>query len=141
MTGFGFLPVPHEFLPPFPPMHEADIRLLICPLVEHNPVPPGPGCSYADCDVCGKAVWVGPQHRALISEFDNLEYDYELRCENHAPDDTEEMPVYTMSAGNEASRLALLRGGRPRQPITVVTMSDVPAIMAANPGFNPLTRY
>lgn len=141
MTGLGFLPLPHGLFPPLPPVDEPAIRLLICPLVEHNPIPPGPGCSYATCDVCDEAVWLGPQHRALASEFDTLEYEYDILCCCHAPDGTGDSPVHIMSAGNEASRLALLRGGTARQPITVVTMADIPAIMDANPGLNPLFRY
>lgn len=138
MNPFGIIALPNDMFPSERATEE--LRVMLCLPVAHSPLPPASGSSYDECCMCGQQVWVGAQQRQLISEFEALDYGYQVRCCccNSGIEDTDWTLI---GAGNEASRLALLRGARPRQDFTVVSMADVPAILAANPGFNPLFRY
>lgn len=120
---------------------EPDVRIILCPLVSEASIPPSDG-TLDECEVCHQPVRVGGNQRQLIVEFEAIDAAYVVRCtgcKRVGYDDTDE--AITLSAGLEADRLALLRGAAPRHALVIVTLEDIPAIVAANPGFNPLFRF
>jgi hypothetical protein len=95
---------------------QEDLRAICGPRASALLPAPGPASTMNDCTFCHYPMWVGPDHRTLIVEWELAEIEYILACE---PCVAEFPNTESNDAGNEASRLKLLRGELPESRLVI----------------------